>query len=79
MFQVAIHLHLRILEPRYASINSHIVAVLQNNFFVLLPTLNHNVTVPFDDTERVYIIILVFQSNTDGYDGVIVSLHVLPW
>lgn len=56
MFQVAIHLHLRILEPRYASINSHIVAVLQNNFFVLLPTLNHNVTVPFDDTETVYII-----------------------
>ena len=37
----SIHLHLGLLKPRYASIKSHIVAVLQNNFFVLLPTLNH--------------------------------------
>ena len=58
------HLHLGLLKPRYASINSHIVAELEDNFYVLLPTLNHlfifyffiYITVSFDDTETVYII-----------------------
>ena len=48
-----VHLHLGLLKP---SLNSHIVAELENNFFVLLPTLNHYITVSFDDTEAVYII-----------------------
>ena len=57
------HLHLGLLEPRYASINGHIVAALQNNFFVLLPTLNQCTSQRHRDSVHHS----VFQSNTDGY------------